>query len=48
MDPETKRRIREERMAARDVREAAQPRGTNGYELIYPAPNDEGLNNRYK
>lgn len=42
MDPETKRRVREERMAQRDLREAAQLRtDKNGYELIYPCQNDE-------
>lgn len=42
MDPDTKRREREERMAARDLREASQLRtDKNGYELIYPAQNND-------
>ena len=49
MDPETKKRVREERMAERDAKElkALRIEKTNKYELIFPAF-DEEKNEHYE
>lgn len=48
MDPEIKKQIREQLLQQRAEKEKAILAEDNGYELVYPSPDDSALNDKYE